>query len=224
MKHLKIIGLAAVAAMAFMAFVSSASADVLCKAAPNRNGECSTAAGDYAAGTVFTAKATNPKLTVTGSSVGVTSLVCNESNLTLETTTTGGNVPGEKIDADVTGLNFQGDCTTNNGFSCTVTAATGYTLTITATDNKGNGHVVLEKTAGKKTRVSCLGGFFVCEYEAPEGTELTYTGGNPATSTASETKLTTVAGGSGCGSESKWDATYTANGANTAVWIATKME
>jgi hypothetical protein len=220
MKDLKILGLAAIAAMAFMAFASSASADVLCKAAPNKSGECSTTAGDYPSGTVFTAEAKNPKLTV---KEGVTAYItCEKSTTTLENTSTGSNTPGQGVSGKVTKLLFTGDCTTAGGTACDVSETSGYTGTITATNNKGGGtfHVT---GSSIKTKVVC-GGIFSCEYSPfASGLSLGFTGGNPATVTASGAKLDQISG-FGCGTEALWDATYTATGANSAVWVATKMD
>jgi hypothetical protein len=220
MKPPKILDLAAIAAMAFIAFASSASADVLCKAAPNKSGECSTAAGDYAAGTKFTAEAKNPKLTVV--SGATSSVTCEKSNTTLENTSTGSNTPGEGSTWQITELSFTGNCQTAGGTSCTISETSGYTGTLTATNNKGAGtfHVT---GSSIKTKVVC-GGIFSCEYSPfASGLSLTFTGGNPATVTANGAKLDQVSG-FGCGTEALWDATYTATGANSAVWVATKMD
>ena len=219
MKHLKILGLAAIAAMAFMAFAGSASADVLCKAAPNKAGECPTASGDYAANTKFTATSSNPKLTVVG---GVTAFVtCKESSVTLENTGTGSNTSGVAIPGKITDLTFTNDCTTAGGISCTFSTTTGYTGSVKATNNSGGG--ALTATGSTiRTKVVC-GVIFSCEYSPKaEGLTVDITGGNPATVKASEEPLDQISG-IGCGSEAKWDADYTLT-SPTALWVATKMD
>jgi hypothetical protein len=221
MKHLKILGLAAVAAMALMAFigVGSASADVLCQTAPNKAGECATSPGDYIAKTVFTAEATNPTLTVTGGFVS--SVTCEKSNVTLENTSTGSNTPGTAVGGKITDLTFTGNCQTNSGSKCTVSTGSGYTGSIVATGNKGSGTFTVNSATS--TSVTCLG-FLECTYTtAANGLVLGYTGGNPAAVVANNETLAHEPGGFGCGSEAHWTATYNATGANSAVWVATKM-
>ena len=217
MKHLKIIGLAAIAAMAFMAFAASASADVLCKTAPNKSGECETATGDYAANSAFESTSSNAKLTVTGGATAY--ITCSGSTVKMENTTTGSNTPGATIGGKVTSVSWTG-CTTAAGFGCTVSSSSGYTGTIKATNDTGAGTMTVNGAI--KTKVTCVG-VFECEYEpTASGIDFSITGGNPATGTASEQPLTLIAGGFGCGSSAKWDATYTMTGTNKAVWVATK--
>lgn len=218
MKHLKIIGLAAIAAMAFMAFAASASADVLCKEAPNKSGECGTVLGDYASGTAFEATSTNAKLTVTGGATAY--ITCSHSLVTLKNTSTGSNTPGAAVNGEVSDVAWEG-CKTAAGFSCTVSTSKGYTGTIKATNDTGAGTMIVSGT-GIKTKVTCVG-VFECEYEpTASGIDFSITGGNPATGAASEQPLTLIAGGFGCGSSAKWDANYTMIGTNKAVWVATK--
>jgi hypothetical protein len=223
MKYLKILGLAAVAAMALMAFAGTASADVLCKAAPNAAGECSTTAGTYASGTVFNSFSSNAKLTVEGGVLS--SVTCTESNVALKSTSAGSNTPGATVGGEVTSVKW-GGCTGSNGSSCTVSESKGYTGSVKATDNEGDGTVVVN--GSQTTLVTCTSfGFeFKCTYKpTTAGLDLTLTGGNPATFTATSQPLTLEAGGIGCGSTGKWDATYkltSVNSSPTALWVATK--
>jgi hypothetical protein len=218
MKHLKILGLAAIAAMALMAFASTASADVLCKAAPNKEGKCPTASGDYAASTVFKAKSTNPKLTVVG---GVTAYVtCAESNVELKNTTTGG-AAGTAVNGEIADLTFTNDCTTAGGLSCTISTTKGYTGTVKATNDAGNGALTAFGNT-IRTKVVC-GAIFSCEYSPlAAGLTVDITGGNPAAVKASEEPLDQISG-FGCGSEAKWDADYTLT-SPTNLWVATSMD
>jgi hypothetical protein len=226
MKTCKLLGLVLMTGMAFIAVSAGpASADVLCKTAPTAAGECPTTGGneDYPANTVFTAKASDPILTVTGSSVGVTQVTCTESNVTLESTGTGSNTPGVAVPGTVTSLQFGGMCTTTPfGFTCIVSKTSGYKVTVTALNNKGTG-TLTATGPGIKTLVNCAAGFFKCEYEAPAaGVDLHVNPGNPATVVASGQPLTTLPGGTGCGTSATWHAGYTLNGTNTALWVATK--
>jgi opacity protein-like surface antigen len=218
MKYIKMLGLAAVAAMAFMAFAGSASADVLCKAAPTKEGKCPTASGDYAAGQVFKAKSTNPKLTVVG---GITAYVtCAESNVELKNTSTGG-AKGTAVNGEITDLTFTNDCTTAAGVSCTVSTTKGYTGTVKALNDLGTGELVAFGNT-IRTKVVC-GAIFSCEYSPKAaGLGVHITGGNPASVVASEEPLDQISG-FGCGSEAKWDATYTLT-SPTNLWVATEMD
>jgi hypothetical protein len=220
MKHLKVLAISAIAAMALMAFASTASADVLCKAAPNKSGECPTASGDYASGTTFVATSTNPVLTVTG---GLTPKVtCKESKVELKNSNTGSNTPGGAVSGEVTDLTFTNDCTTEGGTSCTITTTKGYNVSIIAVADNGNGSVHITGNS-IKTTVTC-GAFFSCEYSPVlTGMTVDLTGGNPATVKASSEPLHLTAG-IGCGSAGIWHADYTLTSPNSAVWVATKMD
>jgi hypothetical protein len=225
MKYLKIIGLAAIAAMALIAFASSASADVLCKEAPNAAGECSTKAGDWPSGTKIATEASDPTLTVTESSVGITSVTCTSSNVTLETTGTGSNTPGVGVPGTVTLVKWAG-CKTNGGLTCNVSESSGYTGTLTATNNAGTG--TLHVTGAKRTKVTC-GFIFSCEYEpTASGIDMHFFGATTARVSVTNAPLTLVAGGSGCGTKGEWDAEYivtSINGtASKNIWVATKMD
>jgi hypothetical protein len=220
LKYLKILGLAAIAAMALMAFAGTASADVLCKAAPNAAGECPTASGDYASGTVFTSESTNAKLTVTGGIVS--SVTCGKSNVSLKNTSTGSNTPGTAVNGEVTQVSWA-NCVASNGSSCTVSESKGYTGTVKATNDEGEGTVVVNGSATTTVDCTSFGLNFKCTYKpTAAGLDLKLVGANPATITATEQPLTLEAGGFGCGSAGKWDATYKLTGTNTALWVATK--
>jgi hypothetical protein len=225
MKYLKIIGLAAVAAMALMAFAGSASADVVCKEKPNAAGECSTKAGSWGSGTTIASEASDPTLTVTGSSVGITSVTCTSSNVTLKTTSAGSQTPGVGVNGEVTSVKWN-TCKTNEGLGCTVGESSGYTGALTATNDEGTG--TLHVTGAKRTKVTC-GFIFVCEYEpTSSGIDMHFTGGTTAKVSVTNAPLTLVSGGSGCGTEGKWDAAYSVTSINGTAsknaWTATKMD
>jgi hypothetical protein len=226
MKYLKMLGLAAVAALALAAVVgaSTASAAVMCKAAPNKSGVCE--GGKYPSGTEYHSTSTNAVLTVNGSGV-VSTVSCSHSTVILKQTAESGatSLPGEVTDVTFT------ECKTNGGTACTVSTTSGYTGGLTPTTDTGNGtlNVKGNGTASTDTTVTC-GGFFQCKYRpTSSGLSLSFTGGNPATVTASGAALELVSGfGFGCGTGANWDATYTLkstvlNGKTTptAAWIAT---
>lgn len=215
MKYLKMLGLAAIAAMAMAAIVgaSTASAAVLCKTAPNKSGVCE--GGKYASGTTFEATSSNPVLTVVGSAF-VSTVTCKHSVVKLKNTAESGSpgVPGE-----VTDVTFTNDCTTNGGASCTVSTTSGYSGTLTPTNDQGSG--TLHVTGAAETEVVCLG-FLECKYKlTSSGASLSFTGGNPGTVQASEVPLTISEARFGCGTGAKWDAHYKLVGTNTALWVAT---
>ena len=223
MKHLKIIGLAAIAAMAFMAFAAgSASADVLCKVAPNKSGECATASGSYGSGTTFKATSTNATLAV--SAFGITGVVCSDSAVTVKTTSAGSQTPGTAVTGEIPkeGLTWSG-CETE-GFihtACTVSSnGSAYSGSIKATNDTGSGTLTI--SSATTTTVICSGVGMHCTYtSAANGINLSLTGGNPASFVA--TNQTLSATGSGCPTTANWNATYTLK-EPTALWAATKMD
>ena len=219
MKHLKIIALAAIAATALMAFAgSSASADVLCKAAPNKSDECPTASGSYGSGTTFKATSTNATLAL--NAFGIAGVTCSDSSVTVKTTSAGSQIAGVDVTGEIPkeGLTWSG-CETE-GFihtACTVSAnATAYGVTITATHPPiGNGHLVI--TSPTSTTVICAGVGMHCTYtSAANGITLEIIGGNPAELTAVNQILAGT--GSGCPSTAVWSATYVLT-SPTALWI-----
>jgi hypothetical protein len=225
MKYLKIIGLAAVAAMALMAFAGSASADVVCKEKPNAGGECSTKGGSWGSGTTIATEASDPTLTVTGSSVGITSVTCSTSNVSLKTTSAGSQTPGVGVTGEVTSVKWT-TCKTNEGLGCTVSESSGYTGTFSATTDEGSGAVHV--TGAKRTKVTC-GFIFVCEYgPTSSGIDMHFTGGTTAKVSVTNAVLNLVAGGSDCGTEITWDAGYSVTSINGTAsknaWTATKMD
>jgi len=216
MRYLKMLGLAAVAAAALTAFLGagSASAHVLCTEGVNAEGLCLTPGGDYASGTVFTAEASNPVLTVSGSSLGVTAVTCKKSNVSVKTLSTGKADSTTQVEGEVTDLTFS-ECSMDttgfgNGSSCTVSTGSGYKGSISTT--------ALTVNSTTSTTVTCLG-FITCTYSSAKGIQLGLTQGKPASLKANGISLSISSGGSGCGTTTNWDATYTLNGANTGLWV-----
>jgi hypothetical protein len=200
MKHLKILGLAAVAALAVMALVgaSSASANVLCK--NNTSTPCSS---DYVAGETITGNSTNPTLTAEPE------IICATSQVVTKITKTGGS--GINATGEVTALTFK-ECKVNSGIfkgtACEVTSIrTPYHAEVTSgTAPNGTLDVKSGGTGNPGAKVVC-GGFLSCTFSNTLFS-LPITGGNPATVTASKVNLTIESGGFGCPSTAAWDATY----------------
>jgi hypothetical protein len=217
MKCFKIIGAVAAVVLASAAFgASGASGDVLCKGAPNASGACPTLSGDYAAGTVFTTQAPTPRLTQTGSPLG--DIVCQGSVLSFKSTSTGSNVSGSSVPVEVTELNWSECKLVNSGIACTVSTTTGYTGSIVATNDVGNGKLSF---SGSKTLTVVCGTVENCSFQSANWS-LLLGGGNPATLRAEAQPLKISVGGFGCPDVLDVDATYTFNGTNTPVWVATK--
>jgi hypothetical protein len=223
MKYLKRLGFFAVVMTAFVVFASSASADVLCKLAPNKSGECSTASGDYAANTTFRAEAANFRLTTVG---GFTAYVsCADSKIELKNTATGSNTPGSAVPVEFLDLTFTTDCTTAGGLSCTISTTKDFTGTLKATGDVG-GSASMHLTGSAIGIKMVCGGLISCEYSLPaSGVTLDVTGGNPLVFKASKEPLVTASSGFGCSSEATWDADYSlAAPGPTALWVATKLD
>lgn len=207
MKYIKMLGLAAIAAAAMTALVGvgTASAWTLCKEGVNASNECNTPGGHYSTGTEF--KATDPSAVLTVGSGGAFKKLDCHSEVVVKTTSTGDDVGGA-VSGNVTSLKFSSCTSTEPDLgSCTATPeGLPYSGTVVGT-SAGNGTQTV--TSATTTKVVC-GGFFSCSYTtAKNGVTLTVTGGNPAKFDANEVALGLEAGGFGCGSSAKWDATYT---------------
>ena len=218
MRYLKFIGL--LVAVSLISQAGSASADVLCKAAPNKAGECSTVSGDYASGSVFTAESASPKLTIDGGSTAY--VTCETSKLIFKNTSTGSNTSGVAVSIEVTNLVFTGDCTTAGGTACDVSEPKGYVGSIKATNDIGGG--TLTFNGASSLHIKC-GVFLDCTYEpTAAGLDLSFTGGNPASLVASGQSFILGSPGVGCGTAATWDGSYVLAGTNKAVWVATKND
>jgi hypothetical protein len=205
MKHLKIIGLAAVAAMAITAFAAaSASASELCS---TNTSPCTGTM--YMPGTAVSASSTSAVLTTSGGLVNPT-VTCKKSSTGGETTTTGG--VGTTVNGSLSSLTFS-ECTHNLASppenTCTATAVNlPYLAKGTAT---GGGNGTLKVESGGKgnpgAKVECKG-LPTCTYSAASVT-LDVTGGNPATVVANKEALS--GGAFPCPPNAQWTATYTVN-------------
>jgi hypothetical protein len=207
MKHLKLIGFAAIAAMALTAVLGAGSASAaggttLCKT----NETPCAATNHYAIGQEIVATSTNPRLT---SNLG--EVTCNNSEVKGKTTSTGSNKTS--VSGEITSLSFTNNCVLHTPFgftdACTVTAINlPYAATVSNTAGTMNGPLTVSGSPGAK--VDC-GSALKCQFTAKGGSiTLDVTGGAPATVLAEKEELErTVYEGGICPSEATWDATYT---------------
>jgi len=201
MKHLKVLGLAAVAAMALMAIVGAgtASASELCSTntAPctgTKYGQDTTISAQLKSGTV--AFLTN----------SISNVACKKSTVLITTTnagTTGEPVKGQAPSPN--GLTFS-ECSTASGTACTVTVQNlAYNGTLTAT-TKGNGTLTVQSGGSGDPGATVVCGFLInCTFSTASAT-LSFTGGSPAVAAANGISLSRSGGF--CPSTSTWDAEY----------------
>jgi hypothetical protein len=200
MKHLKILGPAAVAAMALTALigVSSSSAAELCS---TNTSPCT--------GTIYgssTSISANLK-------AGTTSrLTSNFGAITCKKSTMAGKTTNGEGHGEITTVSFTG-CTDPFGGSCTFNSVNPPFTVSTAATGGGNGTITTTATEAHETEgknpgmtVTCTGIGLNCTYSRAEMT-LNVTGGNPATILAENESLEFTAGGF-CPSETSWDYEY----------------
>lgn len=187
MKHVKMLGLAAVAAAAFMAFVGAgtASATELCT-------ESATCGTMYPSGTAIAAKSTK---TLVLENLGGTVLdECTSGEVKGTTSTTGG--ASETVKANITALTWVG-CTK------TTKTTTNGALEIHAITPTGNGTLT---GSGSVVEINTILG--VCSYGTGAGTDLgTLVGGNPATISINAI-VQKISGNFACPAEARWTAAY----------------
>lgn len=203
MKHLKLIGLAAVAAMALVALLGAgaASATVLCK--NNLNTEhCSE---PYEVGSKGTASLAAGSSAIMETTAGETLITCNESTTSAVLENAGSSTT--TVEDSVTSLTFGGCSTTVD----TVTLGRGVLHWIAGTDN---GTLTTIETA---VTTNIFG--VSCTYGAGAGTTMgTTVGGNPGSLTVN-TVIAKVAGGFVCPSDVRITAKYVATSPTNA-WVA----
>jgi hypothetical protein len=210
MKHLKIVGIAAVAAMAFMAVIgagtASAANTTLCKV---EESPCK-AENHYAIGTAISSTSSNATLT---SNLG--SVVCTKSSVGGKTTTTGSSKTD--VEGKIESLSFTGCELTTPFFgtkhACTVTSInTPYKAVITNNGGtKGTLTVSSGGTGDPGAKVDCGQSVLRCQFTAKslvlDALSTTATMAAMITAEAEPLERTVYEGGI-CPSESKWDATY----------------
>lgn len=214
MRHLKMLGLAAVAALAVMALVGagSASASVLCKVKPSAENKC-PAGETLPKGTAIEGTSSHAELVNTGKP----NVLCEASSVGGTTTSAGSSK--ENVKGSITTLTFT-KCKTTSGtiVSCTVNAqGLPYSAEVLSSAVVGNGTMNVSKG---KASVSCGFGILQCVFGAPS-LSLAVTGGNPAMVVANEATMTLEkeSGFEECPSSSNWNATYTVTNP-TALWVA----
>ncbi|HSC21757.1 MAG TPA: hypothetical protein VLC07_08510 [Solirubrobacterales bacterium] len=165
MKHLKMLGLAAIAVAALMAFLGAgtASATVICK----NNLSTEKCSEPYLKGTVGTASAED-SIKVTGP-FSLLIDTCAESTVTGTQNNNGG--PTEAVTSTLTSLTF-GKCTRP---TTVVSPGTGSLQWIAGTDN---GTLT---TSGTTVVIHEIPGFGTCAYVTSNTKIGTATGGNPGT-------------------------------------------
>jgi len=217
-KHVKILGLAAVAAMALMAFVgaSSASATVLCKVTPTgTNPATCPTAETYGAGTVIEGTAVDAKLTASG--VGFPNVTCNHSVTSASISNTGS--ASTTVTGTITALDFT-ECETEGSHTpCEVEVENlPYHAEVHWTSGTHNGVLTVKShgSGNPGAKVICSG-VIECTFSKTLF-ELTVTGGNPAHVTAAQVPLSLTSLGL-CPTSATWDATYVATNP-TAIWVA----
>jgi hypothetical protein len=198
MKHVKMLGLAAVAALGLMAFIGAgtASATELCSTNTSpctgvMYTENTPVSAQLKAGTVATL--TNP----------ISNVICQKSTTAGKTTNTGAK--GTAVTGTITSLGFT-ECKTASGVACTVkTVNIPYKASITATGS-GNGTLTVtsDGTGNPGATVECAL-VINCTFTTASAS-LGVTGGNPAIAKANAIVLTQS--GITCPSEAKWDAEY----------------
>jgi hypothetical protein len=167
----------------------------------------------YEPGAIIEGTSTNATLTS-----NLATVTCTDSLTKAEVKTTGSE--STTVTGTITELNFTG-CKTGAGLGCTVTVenlpyhaevhwVSGSNGTLTAkSDGSGNPGAI----------VVCAG-VISCTFSKSLFT-LPVDGGNPGLVTANKVSLerTPFGGTPLCGNESFWDATYTAIGANTSIFV-----
>jgi fibronectin-binding autotransporter adhesin len=183
MKHLKMLGLAAIAALGLMAFVGAGVASA------------STALSTDSAGTIKYATGTVVDATLSGTAI-------LESGSTTLDTCTGGTVKGATTNE--TGASVTGNISALTWTGCTNTTDTTALGSLSIT--KGTGDTGSVSGSGSKVTVNTLG--VTCTYGTGTGTTLgTITGGSEPSLNISTT-VPKIEGSFICPSSASWTATY----------------
>jgi hypothetical protein len=197
MKHLKMLGLAAIAALGLLAFVGAGTASAT-TLFTNSN-----LTGAYASGTEVHSNLTTGKTAVLTDGSGNPLVTCTGSTVAGKTS----NTTGTTISGSITALTFSG-CDT------TVDVLANGSLEIEKTSKANEG-----KVTGKGSQVTVTIFGVSCTYGTGTGTTLgTITGGTAPILNITAVGLTKVAGGFLCPSTAGWDANYTV-GTPHAIYI-----
>ena len=217
MKHLKMLGLAAVAAMALMAFfgASSASAGVLCKTHQNH---CS-AGWKLSNGMTLTTSLTSGKQAVL--KAAFSEVKCNSSHVAGTVTNEGGE--GAEVEGEITELSFT---------ECKCGERTAHVSVIQKGILKVNGAGTVTSTNTRATiqctgLASCIYGTVASGTDIGTFTDSTKTGGAAELSASATLTWTSGEGDSGqfvCagfGDTGTWTAEYVETGSTRNLWLAT---
>lgn len=201
MKHVKMLGLAAVAAMALMAVVGAgtASATELCS---TNTSPCTGTM--YPSGTKIESKLKAGATALLTNNI--TNVTCKKSTVTGSTTSTGSST--ETVLGTISALTFT-ECTNSFGENCTASAINlpykGEIHTTEAASN-GNGKLTVSSSGkGNPGATVVCGALINCTFTTALAT-LHVAGGNPAVATAS--KISLLRSGGFCPKEAFWDAEY----------------
>jgi hypothetical protein len=209
MRHLKMMGLAAIAVFALVAFAgaTTASATRLCSVATT---PC-PAANIYPVNTSFPADllaGTNAVLTTSGSPVGVNpTLTCSASGVGVTNSNTGGGA-GTPVNGHLGSLSFS-SCTSVNPAGCSTSATVGSLAAATGTIAWTSGANGTLRLTPPTVSFTCpiLGAPVTCVFGGSGTVDGTLTGGaTPVVDIVNQAIAST--GGFGCPTASQWNARY----------------
>jgi hypothetical protein len=208
MKHLKMLGLAALAALALTAVLGVGSASAKTCSGSGTEAECGVGHGKVYTGAITAKLATGNALFQSG----FITFSCPASHLSGKIT------EGEMGTGLIEGLTLGPFCTSNTGQSCTATttasAAAPWHAVIVSTAGTTNGTMKVKPF--KLTTTCAASGFLphvTCSYEASEvgaAGEIVVNGGAPAAVVAAKVPLKKGAGsGASCSETATWSGHYT---------------
>jgi hypothetical protein len=208
MKHLKMLGLAALAALALTAVLGVGSASAKTCSLAGAGAECGAGHGKVYTGAITAKLATgNAEL-----QSGFINVACPASHLAGKITN------GETGTGTIESLTFGPGCKANTGQSCTATttatAGAPWHAVVVPTAGTTNGTMKVKPVKG--TFTCSASGFFphvTCNYEATEvgaAGEIVINGGAPASVVAAKVPLKKGAGsGASCSETATWSGHYT---------------
>jgi len=206
MKHLKMIGLAALAATALMALVGVGTASAKVCSTAGAGAACGGSHGSVYTGAISASLTSGKNAVLTSGFITVT---CTESSA-------GGSASGgasSPATGNLTSLTF-GGCTANTGGSCTAkssaSAGNPWPATLT-TGTAPNGTMTVTNVTGEFT-CTVFGSPVTCRYVATDAGgagEIVVKGGTPAEIIATSVKLTKEEVSNGlCSNTATWSGEY----------------
>jgi hypothetical protein len=204
MRHLKVMGVAAIAAFALIAFAGATTASATRLCATN-----TTPCGSIYSHTTFhsTLATGQPAVLTTSGGIINPTLSCNTSTVSVTNTNAGG---GEGVDVagKLTALSFSG-CTSTNPAGCSTSATIGSLAGSTGTVAYTSGMNGTLRLTPPTVSFSCpiLGSPVTCTFGGSGTVDATITGGAPAVVDVRNQNIASI-GGFGCPNASTWNATY----------------